>query len=724
MSAITRTTVVAAVIAFGCPPSPAVAQQSRPTEASKWEVEVHAGGLFGTNATGGKPISEFPVGASVPTSALNRTTRAVSSWYFGDGALLLNQVNTAFGVGARMTPLDAAIKQRLAERHRGGSVGFRAGRELTRRFAAEFNFDYGRAPLRMTADAEKAIEDSRASFAPAWIALLATGNTFNRNVTSTSELEAGDGHQIFATGALNIRLGEFGRLQPYVTVGGGGVFSRGTSPRASLTGNYRFDFTNLTTPFPMDETDRVTVRVAAPGRAFVGVLGGGFRYLVSPRQGIRADVRLHLGGGAVDTLVDATPSVAVRTPIFAINTPTTPAIQFSNNPQTSFQSSLSGPAVDGLRTFVGEGLGIQMNVTAGYFFRFGPATPPARRASGARRTLRGPAGDGGNWEVEGHGGSLGASDVTSGTAIEAFAAGANIPSLPPSTTRAVSSWYFGDGPVLISQVHGAMNRPSRITPLDGVLTHRLAKRGGGGSIGFRLGRQLTPRFSAEFNFDRAASSLALADEVESALEATRSSFIPVFRAAFPTGDVTSVLELERGGGHRQRLVTAALSIHLGTFGRVAPYATAGAGSVFNDGVAPTATLIGHYRFSPIATVVWDESDTVTVHAVIKDRAFVSVLGGGARIYVSSRHGVRADLRVHLTDNLVDTTVDARPSRGPGGSTGALFILSTNPTLQFASGPTGNLQSSLSGPAVDGLKTFTASGTQKQVNFSIGYFFRF
>ena len=708
-------TMVAAALSFGWPAASAAGQQPGQIAVPKWEVEAHAGGLFVTNPSRGTPIRELPVG---PTIAPTNTFRAVSSWYFGDGSQILNQANSAFGVAARVVPLDDVLKRRLADRGRGGTFGFRVGRALSPRYTAEFSFDYSRTPLRLRDDVREAVEASRQSFIPAWNGLLGTGATSNRSVTSTNELGGDDGHRLFATGAVRIRLGTIWRLAPYATLGGGGVFNRG-APQVTLVGNYRFTFIGA----PADETDRVTIRVTEPDEAFVGVLGGGFTYPLSSRQGLRVDIRLHLGGGAVNTVVDAQPAVAVGTPAFAVSTGA--GIQFSNNPSTPFPSSLSAPAIDSLTTFTGEGHQVQTNLTAGYFFRFGPASRPAVRAASARGAAQGQSTGGRKWEVEGHGGWLGASDVTNGTAIDAFPAGGTIPTIGGTTTRAVSSWYFGDGPTLIAQAYATVNRSSRITPLDSLLRNRLATRGGGGSFGFRVSRQLTSRFSAEFNFDRAATSLDLADGVESALEATRASFIPVFLSALP-GNVTatSVLAIERGGDHWQRHVTGAVNIHVGTFGRVAPYVAAGAGAVFNDGVAPVATLTGEYRSSPVATVVWDETDTVTVRAVTRDHAFVTVLGGGARIHVSSRHGLRADLRVHLTGNPVDTTVDATPSRAPGGTLNATALIGTNPSLQFASGPTTSIRSSLSGPPVGGLETFTGSGTQAQLSFSIGYFFRF
>lgn len=718
MSGRVQVTVVAAALSFGWPIASAAGQQTGRSDVPKWEVEAHAGGLFVTNPSSGTPIREFPVGA---TLAPTNTYRAVSSWYFGDGSQILNQANSAFGVAARVVPLDDVLKRRLADRGRGGTFGFRVSRALSPRYAAEFSFDYSRTPLRLPGDVENAVEASRQSFIPAWNGLLGTGATSNRVVTSTTELGGDDGHRLFATGAVRIRLGTIWRLEPYATLGGGGVFNRG-APQLTLVGNYRFTFTPAGAP--ADETDRVTIRVTEPDQALVGVLGGGFTYPLSPRQGLRVDVRLHLGGGAVNTVVDAQPAVAVGTPAFSIGTGT--GIQFSNNPSTPFRSSLSGPAIDSLTTFTGEGHQAQINLSVGYFFRFGPALRPATRAATARGAVQGRSTGGRKWEVEGHGGWLGATDVTNGTAIDAFPVGGTIPTIGGTTTRAVSSWYFGDGPTLIAQAFATVNRSPRITPLDSLLRNRLATRGGGGSVGFRVSRQLTSRFSAEFNFDRAATSLDLAGGVESALEATRASFVPVFLSALPPGDltVTSVVAIERGGDHWQRHVTGAVNIHVGTFGRLAPYVAAGAGAVFNDGVAPVATLTGKYRSSPAATVVWDETDTVTVRAVTRDHAFVTVLGGGARIQVSSRHGLRADLRVHLTENPVDTTVDATPSRGPGGILNATALIGTNPSLQFASGPTTSIRSSLSGPLVAGLETFTGTGTQAQLGFSIGYFFRF
>lgn len=346
--------------------APAVAQES--TAGKKWEVEAHGGGLWVNDPSGGTPIAQFPVGGALATGAGTATTRAVSSWYFGDGALLLNQVSAGFATPVRLIPLDAALKQRLAKREDGGNVGFRVTRDLTRRFAAEFNFDYSPTALRLTDAAGDGIEAARLTYIGTWNAVLATGATANRTVTSTSDVTEGDGRQLSLTGALRIRFLDTARLRPYATVGGGAVFYSGTTPGATLTGNYGFSFAGL---FPFNERDVVTVKVRAKDRVPVGVFGGGIQYDASPRHGLRADVRVHVGADKVDTVVSANPSVTLQSPTFAIATaPGIPSIQFSNSGSINRQSSLSGPAIADLPTFTGSGTQTQVYLTVGYFVRF------------------------------------------------------------------------------------------------------------------------------------------------------------------------------------------------------------------------------------------------------------------------------------------------------------------------------------------------------------------
>ena len=130
-------------------------------------------------------------------------------------------------------------------------------------------------------------------------------------------------------------------------------------------GNYAI--TLLGTAF-INETDRVTIRVAAPANSPVGVFGGGVRYAVSPRWGIRGDVRFFAGGGSNDVEVDASPSVTTANQGIVLITPTNPGAVFSSTPVVP--SSLTAAAISRLQTFAGSGSAIRTNIAAGVYLRF------------------------------------------------------------------------------------------------------------------------------------------------------------------------------------------------------------------------------------------------------------------------------------------------------------------------------------------------------------------
>jgi hypothetical protein len=81
-------------------------------------------------------------------------------------------------------------------------------------------------------------------------------------------------------------------------------------------------------------------------------------------------VRVHLSPNTVQTLLDASPSVATQVPMAAFASTTTPSGQFSNNPATGVQSTLSGAPVTNFQTFKGSGIERQLHVSAGIVWRF------------------------------------------------------------------------------------------------------------------------------------------------------------------------------------------------------------------------------------------------------------------------------------------------------------------------------------------------------------------
>ena len=330
-------------------------------------------GAPATSRATAHPIGAFPAGEPFTTLVGGRPSRYASTWYFGDGALLLNQIAAGFGsfVGfeQRLTPLDPVLTAASLERKSGPVVGVRLSRRLTSIIGAEFGVDSRSGSVTLTNSAISGLEATRASFTPVWNALIASGTGLfqSPSVSSISTLtRQTDRRQTLVTGAANFELPVTGRLVPgNATVGGGVLIRSGDLPKASLTGNYQFRFLGNA---PFDASDVVEVHFAEKDTSPVGLFGGGVKFALSARQGLRADVRAHVGSNSLDTLVDAHPVAVTGTPAFFISSATTPALVFSNTPAT--RANLTGPAIENLKTFAGSGREIQVNLTVGYFLRF------------------------------------------------------------------------------------------------------------------------------------------------------------------------------------------------------------------------------------------------------------------------------------------------------------------------------------------------------------------
>ena len=121
---------------------------------------------------------------------------------------------------------------------------------------------------------------------------------------------------------------------------------------------------------------------------------------------------------------------------------------------------------------------------------------------------------------------------------------------------------------------------------------------------------------------------------------------------------------------------------------------------------------------------FDETDSVTLRHTIDDTAFVGVFGGGAKFFLTQRSGIRVDVRVHLSDNTVRTLLDANPNVETTTlpQRAAEISTATNPSVQFSNSPAViNLESSLSGPALNDLEVFEISGGVRQLLVTVGYF---
>jgi hypothetical protein len=338
-----------------------------------WEIEVHGGGLITTNPTHGT-IEMPPPSSSVPISPLQPsfTIEPVPSWFFGDGAALLNGALPA-RLGAGIVSLEPVLTSRFVERRSGGSVGIRFGRSLSRRFSAEFSLDRASGELAVLQHDIDRITASEASFLSTWNALLGLGPTIGGQ-TVDADLRADEkrGSQLITTGTMLINVFSSGTVHPYFAVGAGYIGARDHAPSVTLTGNYRFVFPVTpqipsVIPIQVDQTDAVTIRSTAKN-AVTGVLGGGLKYALSKRWGVRVDVRDHINRDVIRTTVTAVPASAS-------SGAGTLTLGFSSGQFLVFSTSRGVPStlsasVHDFQTFGGTAIVNQVNVSAGLFWRF------------------------------------------------------------------------------------------------------------------------------------------------------------------------------------------------------------------------------------------------------------------------------------------------------------------------------------------------------------------
>jgi opacity protein-like surface antigen len=338
-----------------------------------WEIEAHGGAFTSTNPSSGTstlpPIGpDIPLNGSLPTPI----TRQVPSWYFGDGAAILNQILGARSP-VRITPLDSVLASRFVDRQSGGSVGFRVGLGLTPRFGVEFAFDAARGPLTLRSASKTVVAASETSFTPVWTTLLSLPTTGTQTVTSDATLHDRQGHQLLTSGSLLVNLLTKSAFTPYLAAGAGYIAVGDAAPSVTLAGHYSFVFPQVViVPIPqahINETDTVTVQSVAKN-TMTFVYGGGVKYALGDHWGVRADLRDYVNRDVIRTVVSTTPTSVFAGPAGTLTfafTQTAPLIVFSTSPLTL--SSLS-TSLNDVQTFKGRGIVNQVNATAGIFWRF------------------------------------------------------------------------------------------------------------------------------------------------------------------------------------------------------------------------------------------------------------------------------------------------------------------------------------------------------------------
>lgn len=364
---------VVATAAAQAQPRPPARQSStaQSRNAGKWAVEVH-GGVFGDPIA---TLDDDDVGAlpgGTPFTTINGLpSRAVTSWVFGDGAALFDEIRRAFaathGVNLpAITPLDGLMASRGATRKPSAAFGARFSRDLTSWLAAEFSFDRG--PLRSTTSSEatSAIEATRASYTSAFQALLTTIPHTGGQVTVTGSTtgEASDTQTILVANAL-LSFVRTSRVSVHAIVGGGLIMNDASEFEARLQSNYQF---RIFSTYPINESESVTIRFAEKKSAPAAVLGFGTTIRVAGNSGVRVDARVLASRTSATTTVDATNSRVRAAQFVAFPSITTPSLQFST--VEGVRTTLSGDPINGLVTYSNDGLDLRPQVTVGYFVRF------------------------------------------------------------------------------------------------------------------------------------------------------------------------------------------------------------------------------------------------------------------------------------------------------------------------------------------------------------------
>jgi hypothetical protein len=341
-----------------------------------------------------------------------------------------------------------------------------------------------------------------------------------------------------------------------------------------------------------------------------------------------------------------------------------------------------------------------------------------------------------SWEIEVHGGGMLAHNPNRGQGALPGPGASFTPYASIFPSHHVSSWYFGNGASMLSDFAGSLPRvgAGRIVPLDAVLQSAALERPDGGSFGFRLARRFGPYLAADLSFDYGTGRSRLNRSSLDGIEASRASFpsawngIMIFFGLLPGGaatspSVTSTAEVHNEGS-RPIFSSATASINFKKRGKLVPYATLGAGYLWNQGEGPRATLVGNYRFRADFSnqLPINETDTVTLR-FSNGNAVVGILGLGVKYDLSGRWGLRADVREFLSSNRSATMLEARPVDAVLLPAGFLVVGIARQSLQFSNNPTvTTLQSTLAGP-ITGFQTFKGTGWQGHLNVVVGLFLR-
>jgi len=361
--------VIVCLFALGLPATASAQASASPAHAAerKWEIEGYGGVSIGRFLSGGTLGLPGP-GAPITTSSPVFPSWEVPSWFFGDGTAFLNNVASEFGLTNRMTPVDSLITPIGDGSGHQGLFGIRVRRHLKRSYSLEIGAEFvirGSSQSTDSSQMASGVEPSLNSFTATFRELLSRSPFTGPVVSASSSIETQSTREAILTASVTADSRPIGRVVPYATLGAGVTMpADGPQTRLTLIGNYRFQINGS---FPFDETDRLIIDYTSK-TAFVAVFGGGVRWDLSPRWGIRVDGRFLTGPNPTAVRITASPATVTASPAAFIESFTYPNLQFSNNASTGRVSTLSGPLSD-FDAFDGGWL-TRGRLTAGAFWRF------------------------------------------------------------------------------------------------------------------------------------------------------------------------------------------------------------------------------------------------------------------------------------------------------------------------------------------------------------------
>ncbi len=334
----------------------------------RWEIEFHASGFLKDDAKGGVKTLPGP-GTSFATVAPNVNSRTVSSFLFGDGNALINQVLMGQGLNP-IVPLDATIlnNRQTLERQSNIGVGVRLARYVGRHVwldgTVEYDIDYDHGSFEIGEREEQQALLTMRTWRQSLESLFGIcgplcNNSMIESVVTTHE----KGHQVASAVTVNYDLRREGRFIPYVGGGGGLVFSFAGTPHQEYFGHYSLRSDTI------QGSDHVRVDFQVPPVVPALILATGARYQIGNRWGLRMEMRNNFESHSYKTLVTAMPvfTDGGAGNAFVLSSGDV-GIQFSNS-QSFAPSTLSKPLRQ-VRTFKSTGLRYEGRISGGVYYRF------------------------------------------------------------------------------------------------------------------------------------------------------------------------------------------------------------------------------------------------------------------------------------------------------------------------------------------------------------------